>query len=182
MSKGRPQGGYTLLELVLVLVILGVVAAAAVPTLTASAQHKLELVAEEAAAAIRFARSESLRTGAPHGIHAQVGQNRIRVFRADMGTTPPSAIFDVYHPLSKSLYAIDLDDSPLTAAVGLASRTLNFRGACNLPQYVIFDGAGTPRCTDPASVILEQGVLEFILGQSRREVVLGGYVGRVSVQ
>ncbi len=180
MSAARRHRGYTLLELALVVVILGIVAAAAVPAIKPSSPFKLELAAEETASAIRFARSESLRTGFAHGVHVDAAENRIRVFRANLAVDPPQAIYDVYHPVSKMLYDVDVDELTMTAGVEVASYTVAFRGLCNRTDFVMFDGAGTPTCLDPASTILQQGVVTLAHGQASQDVVLHGYVGRVT--
>ena len=54
--------GVTLPELLIVLTILGVAAAVAIPSLSSSNPQTLDLAAEEFANAMRFARSEALRT------------------------------------------------------------------------------------------------------------------------
>ena len=57
------QVGYTLTELMIVVTILAIVAAIVVPAATSTGPDKeLQLVAEEFAATMRFARSESIRS------------------------------------------------------------------------------------------------------------------------
>ena len=102
--------GVTLVELLVVITILGVVAVVAIPNFSSSNPQTLDLAAEEFANAMRFARSEAIRTGEPRGFRQRSDTKRIRVFRPDTGTAPWTLNYDVYHPLTKQLYDIKLDN------------------------------------------------------------------------
>ena len=175
------QAGYTLTELIIVVTILAIVAAIAVPATASNESERLELAAQEIAAAMRFARSEALRTGEPHGFRQQSSAKRIRVFRLDQGTSPATPIYDVYHPVDKQLYDFDLNLQSLAAADSL-SRTAVFRGTCNQQGNVYFDANGTPWCADPGTVLLDTFEVDLIMGSSRRTVILDDITGRVTVQ
>ncbi len=180
-SVRKFQPGYTLTELIIVVAILGLIAAVAVPEISSAPDAKLRLAANEFAAAMRFARSESLRTGEPHGFRQQSTAKRIRVFRLDTSTSPATRIYDVYHPVDKQLYEFDLNLQSLATADSL-SRTAVFRGTCNQPGNIYFNGSGTPWCADPDTVLLERFEVELILGSSRRTVTLDDVTGRVTIQ
>jgi type II secretion system protein H len=175
------QDGYTLTELIIVVTILGIVAAIAVPTTSSNEGEQLELAAQEFAAAMRFARSEALRTGEPHGFRQESSAKRIRVFRLDQDTSPATLIYDVYHPVDKQLYDFDLNLQSLAAAESL-SRTTVFRGTCNQAGNIYFDNNGTPWCADPDTILLDTFEIDLILGSSRRTVTLDDVTGRVTVQ
>jgi len=175
------ERGYSLLELLAVVIILGVAAAVAIPDISTTNPNKLDLAAEEVAQAIRFARSESLRTGQPHGFRQQSSAKRIRVFRHDTSATPWVPIYDIYHPTSKQLYDIELDTQSFASADSV-SRTPTFRGICNKTGNIYFDAAGIPRCADPETVLLEQFDVTLTLGNHIRVVTLNGITGRVTVQ
>jgi type II secretion system protein H len=173
--------GVTLVELLVVITILGVVAVVAIPGLSSSDPQTLDLAAEEFANAMRFARSEAIRTGEPRGFRQKSSAKRIRVFRPDTGTAPWTLNYDVYHPVSKQLYDIKLDDHPFAAA-DTVSRNRVYRGTCDKPRNVHFDRNGIPRCTDPETVFLEQFEVILTLGAHTRVVTLHGITGRVTVQ
>jgi len=175
------QVGYTLVELVITVTIIGVVAAIAVPGFSSSSEKQLQLAAEEFAAAMRFARTESIRTGEPHGFRQQSSAKRIRVFRLDQSTSPATRIYDVYHPIDKQLYDLELDLHPLAAADTL-TRSPNYYGTCNITGNVYFDANGTARCVDPDTVLLEKFELRFDLGTQQRTVSVDGITGRVTVE
>lgn len=176
-----PSRGTTLLELLVVLSILGVVAVLAIPGFRSAERQQLDLAAEEFAAAIRYARSEAMRVGQPRGFLQESSAKRIRLFRPDTVTSPWSPVYDVYHPVSRQLVDIELDKHPFAAADNL-SLSATFRGTCNMAGAVYFDDRGTPWCTDPETVLLEQFDLTFSLGAYSRVVTVHGLSGRVTVQ
>ena len=173
--------GYTLTEMTIVISILAIAAAVAMPSFSASNDKKLDVAAQAFAAAMRFARSESILTDVPHGFRQESSDNRIRVFRLDTGTTPATPVFDVYHPVDKQIYDIDLDLQPLAAADSMSLSTI-FRGVCNQTGDIYFDSNGTPWCVDPETILLESLDLDLYLGSSHRLIVLDGLTGRVNVQ
>jgi len=177
----RYESGFSFAELLAVITILGIVAAVAIPDLSTSDPTRLDLAAEEIAQAMRYARSEAVRSGEPHGFRQQSGAKRIRVFRPDISTSPWTLKYDVYHPVSKQLYDVDLDTHAFARADNL-SHTRVYRGTCNRKTNVYFDSSGTPRCTDPETVLLEQFDVTLTLGDHTRVVSLHSLTGRVSVQ
>ena len=177
----RLQRGYSLPELLAVVIILGIAAVVAIPAIPTSNPDRLELAAEEFAEAMRFARSEAIRTGEPRGFRENSIDRRIRVFRPDTSTSPWTLIYDVYHPVSKKFYDIDLDAHPF-AEVSSVSDNRIYRGVCNTPSNVYFDDNGVPRCSDPETVLLDQYDVTFTLSGHSRTVTLHGITGRVTVQ
>jgi type II secretion system protein H len=178
---GRRETGYTLGEILIVVSILGIVAAVAIPGFSSTNPQPLELAAEDFANAMRFARSEAMRLGTPIGFRQHSGNKRIRVFRADTSATPWTLNYDVYHPHSKHLYDIKLDAHPFAAADSVSHNRV-YRGTCDRPRNAYFDSNGTPWCAEPDTVLLEQFDVTLTLGSHSRVVTLHGISGRVSVQ
>ena len=177
----RREHGYTLVELLIVVTILGVAASVAVPDISTSNISQLELAAEEMAEAMSFARSEARRTGQPHGFRQQSSAKHIRVFRPDTAVSPWALVYDIYHPVSKKLYEIDFDTHPF-ARVDTISRTPTFFGVCNQTGNIYFDGNGVPRCANPETILLGKFAVTLTLGNHSRVVTLNGVTGRVTVQ
>ncbi len=172
--------GYTLTELLVVVVLIGLAAAVALPSLRPADSAKLDLAANQFANAIRFARAEAMRTGLPHGFRYLSAQKRIRVFTSDTSTNPPGYVFDVRHPIDKHLYDYTLPSEFLTHANPVTRQAL-YRGTCNTPGIVYFDANGTPRCNDPATVLVDTFSLVFNI-EPGAVVQLDGMTGRVTVQ
>jgi prepilin-type N-terminal cleavage/methylation domain-containing protein len=173
--------GFSLLELLLVLMVLGVVAVAAIPNLSSSNHHRLELAAREIAGAIRFARSQALRSGEPHGFQLQTTEARIRVISVDTASTPWTPRYDVEHPGDHNFYDIQLADHPYASIQSMA-RDASFHGDCNDPDLIYFDDSGTPWCGGSSGSLLEQYDVTLSFGVRSRIVSLHSITGRVTVQ
>jgi prepilin-type N-terminal cleavage/methylation domain-containing protein len=173
--------GFSLLELLLVLMVLGLVAVAAIPGLSSSDNHRFELAAGEIAGAMRFARSEALRSGEPHGFQLQTSDMRIRVISADTNTNPWTPRYDVEHPGVHDFYDIQLADNALAGIQSMARNAL-FQGNCNNLDLIYFDASGTPWCGDGSGSLLEQYDVTLSFGAQSRVVSLHGITGRVTVQ
>jgi type II secretion system protein H len=180
--KGLRSHGVTLVELLVVIAVLGIVAVVAIPDLFSSSNPQtLDLAAEEIANTIRFARSEAIRLDSPRGFQQQTSAKRIRVFRPETVTSPWALHFDVYNPVSKQLYDIQLNNHPFATADTLNSTT-DFQGTCNQTGDIYFDSNGTPWCTDPETTPLKQLDITLTLDTHSRVVTLHGITGRVTVR
>jgi len=173
------ETGYTLVELIITVTILVIIAAIAVPAASTDSEKRLQEIAAEFAAAMRFARSESMRTGEPHGFRFLTNQYRIRVFTADTAANPWTWIWDVYHPVDKQLY-----DYTFPADLTPVTHTPAFHGgsACNRPGVIYFDENGTPWCLEPETVLLDSYQLNLSTAAGQATVRLDGITGRVTVQ
>ena len=175
------QGGYTLIELVVVIGLLAIIAAIAYPALSSDDSRELDAAAAEIAAAMRFARSESIRTGKAHGFRLQLTVDRIRVFRVDTQVSPWTWIWDVYHPIDKDLHDYSFP-AELADTENPISRISTYRGTCDRLGAVYFDANGTPWCLEPETVLLESYRLDIVSRDSSASVSLDGITGRVTVQ
>ncbi len=174
------QGGLTLIELVVVISVIAIIAAIAYPALPTDDSHELDTAAAEFAAAIRFARTESIRTGKPHGFRFLTNQYRIRVFRADTQVNPWTWIWDVYHPIDKQLYDYTFP-ADLTGSAIPVEHAPVYRGTCDRQGVVYFDEHGTPWCLEPETVLLESYRLDFATDTANASVTLDGITGRVTI-
>jgi prepilin-type N-terminal cleavage/methylation domain-containing protein len=172
--------GVTLVELLIVIAILGIAAVVAIPFLSATRPYQVELATSEFAGAIGYARSEALRTGRPYGFTLDGNTQRLRVFRADTSTAPPTPVYDVYDPVRKQLYDVQPGGSQFDA-MDSVSAVPKYRGTCLDTGTTLFDTHGIARCRNPASVLLQDLVITFRLGGLQQQLVLDGVSGQVSV-
>ncbi len=109
--------GYTLAEMLGVVLVLAIAAAAVVPTLTQSDNSKVELATSEVASVMRFARDEARRLNA-HTVVVLSGSARLQAFELDV-TDPdnPKLGPQLRHPVDKGLYDIDLHSLSFTEGV-----------------------------------------------------------------
>ncbi|MGB5344824.1 MAG: prepilin-type N-terminal cleavage/methylation domain-containing protein [Woeseia sp.] len=180
-SNAARQGGYTLLEMVIVVALLAVIAAVAVPSVMPAQQHKLAAATAAVAEAFRFAREESRHTGVVHGVSVDLANNRIRVFRLDEAPNPNEKLFDVYQPVSKQLYAVETGMPPY-GGVTLNALGGQMLGTCNDPGNFAFDAGGVVRCVEPLTTRIRDASVELAIGGLTLSVDIDDYTGRVSIQ
>ena len=177
--------GVTLVELLVVVAIIGVVAVAATPFLSNADPQRLERVASEIAGAIRFARSESLRTGQVHGVEISQDTQRIKVYRADLTTTPVSEAEILYHPVARQPFDIDLDTAPLMSGASIVNAQDPFLYSMGRRKNLLFDASGLPIWIVNATGtthILQDGVVQIEIGNLTRDVRVAPITGRVTLQ
>jgi len=180
-KRAAAQRAYTVIELLVVVVLLGLAATIAMPSTTPGENRKLDLAATEIANAMRFARSEAMRTGDAKGFHQQWSSKRIRVFSIETDTSPATIEFDVYHPVDKNIYVRRFTQQPFVFGGRIENRP-DYRGTCDTMSTVYFDAGGIPWCSDPDDVLLERFDVELALGANSRVVTLNGITGRVTIQ
>ena len=178
--------GHTLAELLLVVAILGVAASVAVPALAPQDPVRLDHAAERVAQALRLARDEALRSGLHHGVEVRPDTQRVRVYRADMTSTPVGVAELVRHPLSKQ--PVDFSPGALTGSTGAkivnALDPFDF-GAGGRRTQLLFDPRGTPMwyvASGAQSHLLVEGRVELGYGTDGRVVTVAPYSGRVQIQ
>ncbi len=180
------QCGYSLLELTLVVLILGIMAAAVVPSFFSGQTNKLELVAEEIAQALRFAQNESRRTGEHHGATISQVTQTITVKKWDITTDPVSTELIPYHPVSKQSFVFDADGFSLAPGVVISNASDVFLyDSIGRRRSLIFDPEGNPvwiiGSSDSIYRLLD-GTVTLSDGENQRNVVIAPITGRVTVQ
>lgn len=177
----RPNG-FSLIELLVVIVVLGLAAMVVAPQFSSINPQQLDYAAREIAETIRFARNEAIRLAEPRGFELDTGAKRIRVFRPVTPEQPGEpVVFDVIDPISKRLFDVDLDKLKY-AEIDNITQSSSYQGTCDKPTDAYFDTTGVAWCAKPDNVLLKQQDITLTLGSHIRVVHLDGITGRVSIQ
>lgn len=186
---GDGVGGFTLLEMMIVIVILTLSAAAVMPGLSSSNKAQLDLATEKVAAALRFTRSEAIRTGNAHGIildhdDSDATGKDIVVYQLDTSGSPFTIDHVVTHPVSRKPYDIYLVDKPEKASISIQNSTpvFMFDNTGN-SQHLHFAADGRPvYYLDGEKQRLLSAGIRIGEGAIDRTIVLSTISGQVSVQ
>ncbi len=171
--------GFTLVELLVSIFILGILAAALVPIFASNDGQKLETATTELKNALRYARSQSINKRSPFGVRIQTDTKQLQVFRLDTATLPPAEVFDVYHPVDKKFYARNLDAISFTRGTSY-SANFQYQGSATVFWTIAFDAHGEP--ISPASLLpLASGVITVSLGSQTRSVTVVPVTGLIKL-
>ena len=178
----KNASGFSLAELLLVVGLVALIASIAVPAFDKPDEASLDRAAVEVAAALRFARAESIRTGTPYGVHVESGAQRLRVYRLDEAVSPAAVVYDIRDPHSKQLYTLRFDSGGKEAAI--ASVYFKFDGILFPQPYLGFAAeTGVPKYNDSGTnYMLETGYVRVGLDGLIRTVSISPITGRVTVQ
>lgn len=165
--------------MVIVVIILGIIATVAIPNLSSTDPTKLDNAANEISAAIQFAQAEAIRTKIPRGISIDATNERIRVYSLPAATPT----FDIYHPIDKKLYDIQLKTDAFIGGVDLVSASFAFTGAANSSTNLDFSAEGIPKVTSAgADYMLTSGTITLSYRGQQRIISIAPMTGRVTVQ
>jgi prepilin-type N-terminal cleavage/methylation domain-containing protein len=108
--------GFTLVELLVVITILGVVAQVALPLLSSNDPQKLSVAAEETANTLRFALSEARRTGGYVLVDGKTTAGRLKLYYSTSNANLSTVIID---PLTKRTSDLNVSNSAFSQGVTL---------------------------------------------------------------
>ncbi len=161
MPQRTPQRGFTLVELITVIVILGVVASFALPRLTDRSAFQARGFEDEMLAALRYARSLAVASGCP--VQVSIAGNGYILNQQQAGCAPGSCVADFTRAV--------LDPATLAPTyVGTAPAGITLGG----PASFVFDSRGEASaalCSVPANVTLTLG------GNANRTITVFGSTG-----
>jgi prepilin-type N-terminal cleavage/methylation domain-containing protein len=180
------QLGFTITELLVVVIILGVLAAVVTPGIQSADPEKLDLAASQVAEALRFARSEAMRTGDVHAVRIQQANETITVEKTNVAIEPVDAESILYHPVTKQSYTFDVSAESATSGVEVQNPidVFHYVGV-GRRKRVLFDAQGMPIYMKPIAgetYHLTNGDVRLKLGERQLTVVVHPYTGRVTIQ
>ncbi len=150
--------GFTLLEMITVLVVMGIVLAVALPEMDASGRtYLLQSGANKVMAALQSAQAEAISTGVSHGVTFSPTDNTLTCFTVTGSPPYPT----INHPVKKTPYLVDFDTAPGMGGVAIASTGFP-------SDQVIFDSMGSPD---------SGGTVTVSLGVFQRNVVVAAISG-----
>ena len=130
----RNSYGFTMVELMVVLLILGIVSAVAVPSIKSSLDEmKLDGAAREVISAIYYTQSIAIKDGEDHKVNFNVVQDRLKCDNIVTGLT-------ILHPVDKKPYQLDFKAAGHFQGVVIVSASFN---PGNKPS-IIFNNLGEP--------------------------------------
>lgn len=179
----RPERGFSLLELAIVLVVI-VVAASVLLTPSGSRDaQRLESAAQEIVAALRYARTEAMRRGVHVGVNADLTTQRLRLFVYDTAQSTPAEDYSVMNPVNKRLYTVQMDDGGMRGGVRIASADF-YAGSQLVQGSITFDPRGRPMLlkNHVAYPGYTWGAIQLAAGNAQRGVLVDPETGRTSLQ
>ncbi len=178
------QRGYTLTELIVVVVIIAFGASIALPSVEPSEEARLQQAAKLLDDAIQFARSEAIRSGLDHGVSFDKGQQRVRLYYLSSGFLGiPQLNYVIRDPVTRNLYDFDLDEHPAFRNIELESVDLYFEGSGTNRSNLGFNSEGAPKYEVAGrDRLLTNGQFVLSLGSSRKTLTINPVTGRGTIQ
>jgi len=158
-SARRRATGFTLVELVVMIIVLAIAAAMILPQVTGMSEVAAQSAARRAVADLEYAQNHAVVSQASVSVTFNTAANSYRVHLSNESDP-------LIHPITKKAYEVDLDTEIGCEGVSLAS--VNFAGG----SVVTFNALGAP---DNA------GTLDLTAGAQTYRVSVAAVTGRVSV-
>jgi len=123
----RHCAAYTLVELMIVVAVLAIAAAVALPTAQPVAEFQADAAAGEVVNALRFARENAQYSGVQRLFDCDAAANTIAVFALETDKTTTRVARDpVEHPFNRAPYLLNLNAAPAGNTMALVRCTFTF--------------------------------------------------------
>jgi len=174
-------GGFTLPEMLAVVALLAILAAAALPGPAGGDDRRLEAAASEVRETLRFARAEAMRRNQGVLFDAESSPGRLKLSDTDCTSAgTPKVVVD---PRTKRAFDVNVNGGPFSAGVVV---TPNFVAGGSAWGGVVFNGTGA--ATDACQVTGMNGKgtpqagsgVVLSLGGRQLTVTLDAVAGRVT--
>lgn len=187
--KLSPSAGFTLLELTLIVLIIGLLAAVISPDFSISKQKKLDVVAYKVAEALRYARNEAQVNNAIRGVlidtdNADSRGKDITVFIPDNSSSPFAIQTILIHPVDKHNFDFKLAAIPSANGVSFVSTAMpfSFQGVNSNKKYLFFNSNGAPVYLDNNQFYrFLGGTIQIQYDGLKRSITIQPITGKISV-
>ena len=159
--KRRPAG-YTLIEVLIVVTIIGLVGAIVVPHMLATGTMGIQAAARHIVADLLYAQNEAYSMQSPRKVVFDVDTNSYRITDSDDNT-----IYVAWKGGEASNYVINFDEDRRFTGVEITS--VNFDGGTD----VEFDDLGSPD---------SGGTIELEFKETKYRVTVAAFTGRITVE
>lgn len=183
------QAGVTLAEMLVVIAIVSIAAAIAIPRADPQAAFGADAAAGEVARCLRFAQREAIRTGTYQMVGADPATQVLRVYQMVDKKEVPTV-----HPVDKIPYQISFAGNAMPRAT-IVSSIFKYEGGPTT-TYASFGPDGAPAYLDPSLLgqlvgllqgtpdidpLKEEGKITIRYGNAERVVRVAPVTGRVSL-
>lgn len=180
-TKARSERGFSLLEMLMVVVVIGVLAAVVGPGLGSLEQQRQESAFDEVSRTFRYARATAMASGSPTGVRLQTGSGvQLSLLRVDPDSLNLEAAPAPLGEDSTTRY-LDLE----IPSLAISSMT-NGDGASSSDETFWFRFDGTPhtRASDGTFTALFSESAEIVLvsGSGTRTIVIREHTGLIDEQ
>ncbi len=170
-SRGR---GYTLIEMLIVITILGTSAAMVIPSMGSVGVLRIQAAVRSVVADVTFAQMDALAYQEERAVVFDEDGNFYTLTRVPGGTIDPDAdaLFDPKGPDQR--YRVMLDEDRFG---GSFLRDISLNGG----TAIIFDEMGAPIASPSSSTLSDGGSIQIQGPDSRFRIDIAAFTGRVSV-
>lgn len=168
------KAAFTLIELMIVLVIIGIAAAMAVPMISSASSFQIRSAANLVAADLEYAKSMAISRGQSYSVVFDAASESYQIEDLSKPVGDPDRIID--HPVKKGFkYTVDFrNDSRINNVVIVSA---NFGGS----ETVTFDYLGSPASPGSPQGLLAEGVVTLQAGGITKMVRVEPVTGFISV-
>ncbi len=166
--RTRAPMGFSLIELLIVIVILGIAAAIAVPMISSAASMQIRAAGSMVAADLEYAKSMAISRGQMYSVVFDAGNETYEI------RDPNNSV--IGHPIKKGFtYVVDFANDGRLDRVDVVSA--NFDGETTIG----FDYLGSPYSVGGSSSALNSGVISLQAGGISKTVTIEAVTGFISV-